>query len=325
MFTHFPLVVWLATIAGLIAIVALDMTVIARRQRTVTMRDALIWVGVYVSLAALFAAGLYLFAPGPPGGQFVAGYITEYSLSVDNLFVFVIIMARFSVPALAQDKALYVGIVGSLLLRAVFIVAGAGVLALADWMFYLFGALLLYTAVRVAISPDEDADFRENILIRALSRAIPTTRDYDGIKVFTRSGGRRMATPLLIVIGSISIANVVFALDSLPAIFGLTQDAYIIVTANAFALMGLRQLFFLVGNLLEKLTYLNVGLAAILGFIGVKLILEALHGSHVTRIGPVHLPMIGITTSLIVIVSVLAITAAASFAAPLFKRRREAG
>ncbi|HEY1486057.1 MAG TPA: TerC family protein, partial [Micromonosporaceae bacterium] len=151
MFTHFPLTVWLATIAGLIAIVAIDLVVIARRKRTVTFRDALMWVAAYVSLAALFAVALLLFGPGPSGSQFIAGYITEYTLSVDNLFVFVIIMSRFAVPAIAQDRALYIGILGSLLLRAIFILAGAGVLALANWVFYPLGALLLYTAVRLMI------------------------------------------------------------------------------------------------------------------------------------------------------------------------------
>ena len=321
MFTHFPLTVWLATITGLIAIVAVDLVVIARRKRTVTFRDALMWVAAYVSLAVLFAVALLLFAPGPSGSQFIAGYITEYTLSVDNLFVFVIIMSRFSVPTIAQDRALYIGILGSLLLRAIFILAGAGVLALANWVFYPLGALLLYTAVRLMIGGDETTDFRENGMVRLLARIVHTTRDYDGAKIVTRAGGRRMATPLLIVIGSIAIANVVFALDSLPAIFGLTQDAYIIVTANAFALMGLRQLFFLVGDLLNRLTYLNIGLAAILAFIGVKLTLEALHGSHVDAIGSVRLPVIGTTMSLIFIVTVLAVTTAASLAAPSVKRR----
>lgn len=323
MFTHFSLTAWLVTIAALLAIVALDLAVIARRKRAVTLRDAVLWVALYVTLAGVFAGLLFVFAPSGAGGQFVAGYITEYVLSVDNLLVFVIIMSRFSVPLLAQDKALYVGIVGSMCLRAIFIIIGAGALALASWIFYIFGAALLYTAIRLMLDRGEDTDVRENVIVRGVARVVPTTRDYHGLSVFTRVGRRWMATPLLIVIVSISIANVVFALDSLPAIFGLTQDAYLVVAANAFALMGLRQLFFVVGGLLDRLTYLNLGLGAILAFIGVKLILEALEESHVDSIGSVHLPRIGISTSLVFIVVALAITAGASLAANRWRQRRE--
>ena len=324
MFTHFSLTAWLATIAALVAIVVVDMVVIARRKRAVTLRDALMWVALYVTLAGGFAALLFVFAPGPAGGQFVAGYITEYVLSVDNLLVFVIIMSRFSVPLLAQDKALYIGIVGSMCLRAIFIIIGAGALALASWVFYIFGAALLYTAFRLMLDRGAETDVRENAIVRGVARVVPTTRDYHGLSVVTRVGRQWMATPLLIVIVSISIANVVFALDSLPAIFGLTQDAYLVVAANAFALMGLRQLFFVVGGLLDRLTYLNFGLGAILAFIAVKLILEALSESHVDSIGSVHLPHIGITTSLVFIVAALTITAGASLAANHWRQRRQA-
>jgi TerC family integral membrane protein len=310
--TQFPLIVWAATIAVLLGIVVLDLTVIARRNRAVTMRDAVTWVCVYVGLAAVFAIGLFLFGPGASGGEFVAGYITEYSLSVDNLFVFVLILARFAVPALAQDKALYIGIVASLVMRAVFIAAGAGAVAAATWVFYLFGALLFYTAVRLILGGDDEAEFQENAILRGLRRILPLSRDYDGTRLMHRVGGRRMFTPLVIVIAAIGIANVVFALDSIPAIFGLTHDAYVILTANAFALMGLRQLFFLVGDLLDRLTYLNIGLAVILAFIGVKLVIEALLGSGVHRVGPITLPRIGIAASLTFIVATLGVTAAAS-------------
>src|SRR5262249_6675008 len=207
-------------------------------------------------------------------------------------------------------------------LRAVFIIIGAGALALASWVFYIFGAALLYTAVRLMFDRGEETDVRDGAIVRGVARVVPTTREYHGLRVFTRVDRRWMATPLLMVIVSISIANVVFALDSLPAIFGLTQDAYLVVTANAFALMGLRQLFFVVGGLLDRLTYLNLGLGAILAFIGLKLILEALHESHVNSIGSMHLPNIGISTSLIFIVCALAITAAASLAVDRVRRRR---
>ncbi|WP_432948326.1 TerC/Alx family metal homeostasis membrane protein [Kribbella sp. CA-253562] len=315
-------VVWVLTIAGLLAIVAFDLIVIARRKRGVTIKDATRWVLFYVGLAALFAVGLFVFSPGASGGEFVAGYITEYSLSVDNLFVFVIIMARFAVPSLAQDKVLYIGIVVSVVLRAVFILAGAAAISAASWVFYIFGAFLVYTAVRLALEGDDESDFQENAVLRGLRRILPLTHDYDGSKLVTRIDGRRMLTPLVIVIAAIGMANVIFALDSIPAIFGLTQDAYIVLTANAFALMGLRQLYFLIGGLLERVIYLNVGLSVILAFIGVKLIIEALHGSHIDDIGAIHLPHIGIATSLGFIAGTLLVTTVVSLIKSGYDRRR---
>jgi TerC family integral membrane protein len=305
--------VWIITVVGLLAIIALDLTVIARRSRTVSIKDATRWVLFYVALAGLFAAALFIFNPGPSGSEFVAGYITEYSLSIDNLFVFMIIMTKFAVPALAQDKVLYIGIVLSLLLRAVFIFAGAAAIAAASWVFYILGAFLIYTAVRLAMEGENDEDdFKENAALRLLRRILPLSKDFDGARLATRVDGKRMLTPLVIVIAAIGMANVVFALDSIPAIFGLTTDAYVIFTANALALMGLRQLYFLIGGLLERIIYLNVGLAVILGFIGVKLLIEALHGSHIDDIGAFHLPEIGTVTSLLFIVATLTITTVVS-------------
>ncbi|WP_319454655.1 MULTISPECIES: TerC/Alx family metal homeostasis membrane protein [unclassified Mycobacterium] len=311
--------VWVLTVTVLLAIIGLDLTVIAKRQTTVTTRAALRWVLFYVGLAALFAVGLFVFLPGPSGPQFVAGYITEYSLSVDNLFVFMIIMTRFEVPDLAEDKVLYIGIILSLVLRAVFIFAGAAAIAAASWVFYILGAFLIYTAIQLALEDaDEEPDYHHNVVLRLLHRILPISEDYDGSRLVTRVGAHRMLTPLVIVIAAIGIANVVFALDSIPAIFGLTDDAYIIFTANALALMGLRQLYFLIGGLLERVIYLNKGLAVILGFIGVKLLFEALHGSHIDGIGGVALPEIGTSASLLFIVVTLALTTMAS----LLKTRR---
>jgi TerC family integral membrane protein len=313
LFSDVPPAVWIATALGFLAIVALDLVVIARRSAAVSIRQATAWVIFYVALAAAFAVGLFIFRGATPGGEFVAGYITEYSLSVDNLFVFVIIMARFRVPAIAQDKVLYIGIVVSMLLRAVFIAAGAAAIAAASWVFYIFGAFLIYTAVRLAIEGDDaDEEYQENAAVRGLRRVLPIAPDYVGNSLTTRTAGRRMVTPMVVVIAAIGIANVVFALDSIPAIFGLTEDPYIILTANAFALMGLRQLYFLIGGLLERIIYLNVGLAVILAFIGFKLLIEALHGSHVDALGPVHLPEIGIAASLAFILITLVVTTAAS-------------
>ena len=301
--------VWIVTIVGLLAVIAIDLIVIRRRQRTVTTRDATIWVGIYVALAALFAVGLFLFMPAQTGSEFVAGYVTEYSLSVDNLFVFMIIMTKFAVPPLAEDKVLYIGIILSLLLRAVFIFAGAAAIAAASWVFYILGAFLIYTAVRLAMEGEnDDADFQENAALRALRRVLPLSKEYVGSQLTTRVEGRRMLTPLVLVIAAIAMANVVFALDSIPAIFGLTNDAYVIFTANALALMGLRQLYFLIGGLLKRIIYLNIGLAVILGFIGIKLLLEALHGSHIDSVGDFRIPEIGTYTSLAFIVATLAVT-----------------
>jgi TerC family integral membrane protein len=324
-----PPVVWVLTIAGLLAIVAFDLVVIARRNHTVTIKDATRWVLFYVGLAGLFAVGLFIFSPGQSGSEFVAGYITEYSLSVDNLFVFVIIMARFAVPSLAQDKVLYIGIVVSMLLRAIFILAGAAAISAASWVFYIFGAFLVYTAIRLALEGENDesaindSQSQENVVLRGLRRVLPLSHDYDGANLVSRTSGKRQLTPLVIVISAIGMANVIFALDSIPAIFGLTQDAYIVLTANAFALMGLRQLYFLIGGLLERIVYLNVGLSVILAFIGVKLIIEALHGSHIDDIGAIHLPDIGILTSLGFIIGTLFVTTVVSLLKTARDNRRE--
>jgi TerC family integral membrane protein len=314
--------VWIITVVGLAVIVVLDLVVIARRQRTVSIKDASRWVIFYVALAALFAIGLFLFGPGQSGSEFAAGYITEYSLSIDNLFVFVIIMTRFAVPPLAQDKVLYIGIILSLALRAVFIAAGAAAIAAASWVFYILGAFLVYTAIRLAIQgEDDDADFQENGALRALRRIVPVSQGYDEGRLVTHVDGRRHLTPMIIVIAAIGMANVVFALDSIPAIFGLTDDTYVILTANALALMGLRQLYFLIGGLLDRIVYLNVGLSVILAFIGVKLLIEALYGSHVYHLGAVHLPEIGIAASLGFIVVTLGVTTVVSLLKSSHDRR----
>jgi TerC family integral membrane protein len=305
--------VWTLTAVGFVAIVVLDLVVIARRDAAVTIRQATGWVVFYVGLAAAFAVAMFLFRSSTSGGEFVAGYITEYSLSVDNLFVFLIIMSRFAVPTLAVDKVLYIGIVVSMFLRGGFIAAGAAAIAAASWVFYLFGAFLIYTAVRLAFEGENDEeDFQEGRLLRGLRRALPLTPEYVGTALVTRVRGRRMVTPLVVVISAIGIANVVFALDSIPAIFGLTQDPYVVLTANAFALLGLRQLYFLIGGLLERIVYLNIGLSVILAFIGVKLLIEALHGSHIDSLGSIPLPQIGIVTSLAFILGTLAVTTIAS-------------
>jgi tellurite resistance protein TerC len=301
------------TVAVLVGIVVADLLILGPRRRAVTMADALIWVCVYVGLAIAFGIGLTLMTSGETGGQFFAGYVTEYSLSVDNLFVFMIIMAKFEVPTEARDKVLLIGISISLVLRAVCIVAGAAAIATFTWTFFIFGALLLYTAVKL-IGGEDDESFEDYAFVRFFQRVIRSVPHYDGARVVTRVGARRAFTPLVFVIVSISLANVLFALDSIPAIFGLTQDPYVVVTANALALMGLRQLYFLVSGLLERIVYLNTGLAVILGFIGVKLTVEAFRAEHVQRLGALSLPEISTASSLLFIAATLLVTVIVSLA-----------
>ncbi len=304
--------VWVATVGGLLAIIILDLVVVGRRPRAVSLKAASLWVLAYVALALVFAAALWHFAGSAPAESFVAGYVTEYSLSVDNLFVFVILLARFAVPAEHQHKILLIGITLSLVFRALCIWAGAAAIGAFDFVFYIFGALLIYTAINLVRNKDEESDFHDSTVVKLMRRILPTSNDYDGSRLTTRVDGRWMLTPMVVVVLAIGVANVVFALDSIPAIFGLTQDTFIVFTANAFALMGLRQLYFLVGGLLDRLMYLSYGLAVILAFIGVKLIIEALEGNHVASILGVHLPHIGIAFSLGFIVVTLLVTTGAS-------------
>ena len=243
--------------------------------------------------------------------------MTEYSLSIDNLFVFVIIMTRFAVPRQYQQKVLLVGVVLALLLRGVFIATGAVLVSRFVWVFYIFGAFLLFTAVKLARhGEDDESDFKENVLIRWSRRVLPLSSGYHEARLTTRAEGRRRFTPLFVVMVAIGTTDLIFALDSIPAIFGLTQEPYLVFTANVFALMGLRQLYFLLGGLLDRLTYLSVGLAVVLGFIGVKLTLEALHGNNVPFINhgaPVSwAPEVPIWLSLTFIGATLAVTTAVS-------------
>lgn len=317
-----PLWLWFVTIGGLLAVILADLLLVDHRPHAVTVREATRWVLFYVALAVAFGIGLWFFAGGVAAGEFFAGYITEYSLSVDNLFVFVIIMAAFKVPAVHQHRVLLVGIVIALVMRGGFIAVGAAAIHAFSWVFYLFAAVLIVTAVNVARQGSgHDEEFSENALLRLMRRVVPVTPEFHGARSFVKVDGRRMVTPMLVVMFAIGSTDLLFALDSIPAIFGLTQEPFLVFTANAFALMGLRQLYFLLGGLLSRLVYLSYGLSVILGFIGVKLVLEALHENSLPFINggqPVPVPTIGIVTSLSVIVGVLAITTVAS----LMKARR---
>jgi tellurite resistance protein TerC len=298
------LTLWALTMAGLCALIAVDF-LIGRRPHDVSIKEAGIWTVVWIALAVLFGLGLLVFSGGQPAGEFFAGFITEKSLSVDNLFVFVLIMAKFSVPSQYQQRVLLVGVLIALVLRAVFIAAGAAIISTFSWVFYIFGAFLIYTAWKLtqeAGSGREDEEYEENRLLKSLEHRFGVADRYHGTALFVRENGKRLMTPMLVVMLAIGSTDVLFALDSIPAIFGLTQDPYIVFTANAFALMGLRQLYFLIGGLLKKLVHLSYGLSVILGFIGVKLVLHALHESGV------HVPEISIPFSLGFIVLVLAVT-----------------
>jgi tellurite resistance protein TerC len=317
--------VWLITVAAITCVFVFDFAVAARRPHAVSMREASMWTAIYVTLAVLFGIYVAVTYGGDYGGQFYAGWLTEYSLSVDNLFVFVIIMSRFRVPKENQQFVLLVGIALALIMRAGFIALGAAAIARFSWVFYIFGAFLVYTAYKLAAHSEEEAEeFRENRVIGLVRRKLPTTEVYDGNKLRTVIDGRRLFTPMLVVMVAIGTTDLLFALDSIPAIFGLTQEPYLVFTANAFALMGLRQLYFLLGGLLDRLVFLSYGLAVVLGFIGVKLILEALHTNTLPFInGGEHVewaPEIPVTISLGVIVVVLAVTTVAS----LLHTRRQA-
>jgi tellurite resistance protein TerC len=321
---HVSTAVWLITLGGLTAILLADLFIIGRKPHEPSTRESALWVSLYVSMAIAFGIAVTFFSGPRYGGEFFAGWLTEYSLSVDNLFVFVIIMARFRVPRPYQQKVLLIGIVLALLMRGIFIAAGAAAIQRFIWVFYLFGAFLIYTAVKLATHRDDEEEYKENALVRWTRRVLPVSQRFDGAKMSTRIDGKRMFTPMLVVMIAIGTTDLLFALDSIPAIFGLTKEPFLVFTANVFALMGLRQLYFLIGGLLDRLVYLGIGLAVVLGFIGVKLIMEALHdnnlpfingGEHITAI-----PTIPIWLSLGVIVSTLAITTAAS----LWKSRKDA-
>jgi tellurite resistance protein TerC len=321
--------VWTATLVALVAVFAIDFLIVARRPHEPSVKEATGWVVFYVVLALLFGLGLWAVAGGTPAGEFYTGWLTEYSLSVDNLFIFMIIMARFAVPRKFQQKVLLIGIVLALIMRGAFIAAGAALITQFSWVFYIFGAFLVYTAITLLRSGgSDDEDFKENVVIRWARRALPLTTSFDsGRMTVVTDTGKRLFTPMLIVMIAIGTTDLIFALDSIPAIFGITKEPYLVFTANVFALMGLRQLYFLLGGLLERLVYLNIGLAVVLAFIGVKLFLEALHTNSLPFLnggrGLHWAPEIPIWLSLLVIIGTLGVATAASLAKDSRDRREE--
>jgi TerC family integral membrane protein len=321
---HVQTWVWFATIAGLLGLIVFDFYAAVRRPHEPSFRESVLWTAFYVGLAVIFGLGVLLVSGPKYGGEFFAGWLTEYSLSVDNLFVFVIIMSRFAVPRRLQQRVLLIGIILALIMRGAFIAAGTAAIHQFSGVFYLFGAFLIYTAVKLATQGEsEDDDYTENAVLRGVKKVLPTTNEYDGTRLTTRVDGKRFITPMLIVMTAIGTTDLLFALDSIPAIFGLTKEPFLVFTANAFALMGLRQLYFLIGGLLNRLVYLGIGLSFVLAFIGVKLVLEALHENSLPFINggePVSwAPTVPIWLSLLVIVGTLLITTVAS----LWKVRRD--
>jgi tellurite resistance protein TerC len=310
--------VWfeVATFVGLTVLLLADLAIVSRRPHEPSVKEATLWVSFYVTLALLFGLVVLAVTGGQFATEFYAGWLTEYSLSVDNLFVFVIIMARFQVPRKLQQEALMVGIIIALVLRGIFILLGAAVIERFTWVFYIFGAFLVYTAINLVRHRDEEDEYEENAFIRRMRKVLPITQDYHGSKIRIVENGKKFWTPMIVVFLALGTTDLLFALDSIPAIFGLTKEPFIVFTANVFALMGLRQLYFLLGGLLKRLVYLSLGLAVILAFIGVKLIMEALHTNELPFInGGEHIewvPEIPIWLSLTVILGVLVVATVAS-------------
>lgn len=317
-----PTWVWLATFGGLFVLFALDLLIVDRKPHAVGVAEAARWVVFYVACAAVFGLGMWFFAGSELAVEYLAGYLIEYSLSVDNLFIFVVIMAAFGVPAVHQHRVLLIGILLALIMRGVFIAAGAVLISRFSWVLYLFGVLLVYLGWQQIRQRKQNVVYKENVALRALRKLVPVTDEFHGAKLTVKRDGKRWVTPMIVVMIAIGAADLVFALDSIPAVFGLTQEPFIVFTANAFALMGLRQLYFLIGGLLSKLVYLSIGLGVLLGFIGAKLVLEALHENSLPFVNggqPLHsVPTVGIELSLGVIVGVLLVTTVAS----LLKVRR---
>lgn len=311
-----PAWVWAVTLLGVAVVLAVDLWVIGRRPHFPSLKESASWTIFYVVFACLFGVVVWIASGARYAGEYFAGFITEKSLSVDNLFVFLLIMSAFAVPPKYQQKVLMFGIILALVLRGGFIAVGAALVTHFVWVFFIFGGFLIYTAVQLARHAGENEEHKENALIRWSRRVLPVTPEYNGGKIMVRRNGRRMVTPMLIVLIAIGTTDVMFALDSIPAIFGLTQEPYLVFTANVFALMGLRQLYFLLGGLLDRLVYLSYGLAVLLGYIGVKLVLHALHENNLPFVNGGEsvgwAPEIPTALSLVIILTILTVATVAS-------------
>ncbi|WP_020100240.1 TerC family protein [Mycobacterium sp. 360MFTsu5.1] len=305
---------WSITLGVTIAVLLFDVVVIGRRPHEPTTRETAGYLALYIGLAIAFGIWVWQFHGGQYGVEYFAGWLTEYSLSIDNLFIFLIIMASFKVPRILQQEVLLIGIILALIFRGIFIALGAVAISKFSWIFYLFGAFLVYTAIKLARDTEHDDD-AENSMVRFARKYLKASDQWDGSKLHTVVNGKRVLTPMILVIVALGTTDLLFALDSIPAIYGLTQEPYLVFTANVFALMGLRQLYFLLGDMLKRLVYLSQGLAFILAFIGVKLVLHALHENTLPFINggePVHVPQIPTLLSLAVIIVTLVVTTVAS-------------
>lgn len=318
--------IWVITIAVTIAFFVFEFFAHVRKPHEPSIGESARWSAFYIGLALLFGVGIGLVSGWTYGGEYFAGYLTEKALSVDNLFVFLLVMTAFAVPKIYQQKVLLIGIVIALVMRGAFIAVGAALISNFSWIFYIFGALLLFLAYRQAFSHG-DSDIANGKFMGLVRRVLPVHNEYVGDKLFTRIDGRRFVTPMLLVIVAIGFVDLIFAVDSIPAIYGLTEEAYIVFVANAFALMGLRQLYFLIGGLLERLVYLAQGLAVILAFIGVKLVLHALYVNELPFINGgeplLWVPEIPTSVSLIFIAATITVATIASLMKTRGDRVRE--
>jgi tellurite resistance protein TerC len=290
-----PLWVWASVVGGLLVLLLVDLVVVDHDPHELSRKEAGVWAALYIGIAVAFGVGLLILTGGDIAGQYFAGYLVEESLSVDNLFVFVLIMSMFAVPAVNQHKVLLFGIVGALILRGLFIAGGVALLDRLHWVIYVFGAFLVLTGIRLALHRAEEPDLGRNPVLRLAERVLPTTKEYDGGRILTRIDGRRVVTPLVLVMITIATTDVLFAVDSIPAVFGITREPFLVFTSNAFALVGLRSLYFVLAGAVRKLRYLNIGLSVILCFVGAKMLLESV----------VPVP---VYVSLLVIVSILGVT-----------------
>ncbi|MEO7713685.1 MAG: TerC family protein [Gemmatimonadaceae bacterium] len=294
---------WVGFIVFVLAMLALDLGVFNKTPHVVKAKEAAVWTAVWVGLALVFAAGLAYFADRQTALTFLTGYVIEESLSVDNIFVIVLIFQYFAVPAQYQHRVLFWGILGALIMRGIFIGVGAALLARFEWIIYIFGALLVITGIRMALKQDEEFDGEQNPVVKFVRRFLPVTSDYRGKHFLTMENGKRHATPLLLVLVLVEATDLIFAIDSIPAIFGITRDPFIVFTSNIFAVMGLRSLFFLLASVVTKFHLLKYGLAVILTFVGTKMLIE--HW--------VHIPIL---LSLGVVMAVLAASIVASLVWP---------
>ncbi len=311
-----PIWVWFALVAGIVLLLVADVLLVHRTAHVITIKEASIESAIWISIGLLFGIVLIVWQGGKAGGEYYAGFLIEKSLSVDNVFVWAVILAFFRVPREYQFRVLFWGIFGALVLRAIFIFAGVSLIERFEWILYIFGAFLLYTAVKIARHDEsEQVDYDKNIAMRLVRRLVPTTDDYDGQKLFTRQNSKRVATPLFTVLVLIEATDVVFAVDSVPAILAVSREPFIVFASNAFAILGLRSLYFLLGGMQGRFRYLNIGLGVILGFVGVKMLL-------IGEPFEVHMPTF---VSLGVIAIVLAVAIAASVAVDRREREAAAG